>query len=223
MGTFSVSKLFGEFGVERSEQTCPGREICLPGEVGRFKVPWVSRGDFGKYQTFRAGILRWLFLQGWWFIGHVWQKWVSSTSAPLSGMQVEAPPPDASHISGPGLEGDKTHLQCLQSWTCPLSWALSALPIYPLQCLLWTQPPQPLLLTVPQVPVNFCTFSLLMFKVSALHWTAETQCGRNRIQNSQQLCPELNLTFQAAQTKTFPPTSALPLSVLWLTATGRLS
>lgn len=35
------------------------------------------------------------------------KKWVSSTSAPLSWMQVEAPLPDASHISGTGLEGDK--------------------------------------------------------------------------------------------------------------------
>lgn len=73
--------------------------------------------------------------------------------------------------------------------------------------LLCTQPPPHLLLTVPQVPMNFCTFSLT-FKVNSLHWTA----GKNRIQNSQQLRPELmNLTFQAAQTKTFPQPQPCPV------------
>lgn len=150
-----MSKLFGEFGVEGSEQTCPGREILHS----------VSRGDFGKYQTFRAGILGWIFFQGWWF---VWQKWVSSTSASLSWMQAEAPPPDASHISGPGLEDDQTPLQCLQSWTHPLPWALSALQfiLSSVSC-----GHNHLLLTIPQVPMHFCTFSLLMFKLRLSPWT----------------------------------------------------
>lgn len=94
----------------------------------------------------------------------------------------------------------------------------SFLPFVGVALIYYTQQPQHLLLTLPQFPMNFCTFSLMMFKVRPSHWTAETHCGRKRIQNSQQLCPELmHLTFQAAQTKTFPPSSASPMSVLWLT------
>lgn len=68
---------------------------------------------------------------------------------------------------------------------------------------MWIQLPRHQLLIVPQVPVNFCTVALLIFKYRALHWITGSQCRRNRmIQNGQQLCPELfKPIFQAAQTK----------------------
>lgn len=167
--TFSLSKPFGEFEVEGSEQTCPDREI-LPNWGGwEIQGPPGFKGWFWQISNFQGRDFGLGFPPG---LVVYWPVMVKMGQQHLCPSVMDggwSTFPRCFPISGPGLEGDKTPLQCLQRWTCPLPWALSALSIYLLQCLLWTQPPQHLLLTVPQVPMNSCTFSLLMFKVSCFN------------------------------------------------------
>lgn len=71
------------------------------------------------------------------------------------------------------------------------------------------------LLTVPQVPMNFCTFSL-MFKVISLHWTAGKTGSKQPAAMSRAAEPH----FPSCSDQDFPSNLSPALCVLWLTGTG---